>query len=97
MVYQADNTVSIVDNGFKLSARELRKVNRDRGLLYRAVRKLLGLSQAEMARHIGCSRDAILAREYRRRSYSLVELNALQRASGLSDVEWCELLRQIAK
>jgi transcriptional regulator with XRE-family HTH domain len=97
MVTITDSSLISMHKGINVAVRELRRASRDRGMLYRAIRKLLRLSQGEMAEHLGCSRDAIVNREHKKRVYSLAELNALQKASGLSDVEWCELLRQIAK
>lgn len=97
MVTITTYTVVKVNNKIDLSVRALRKANRDRGMLYRAIRKLAGLSQGDMAKVMNTTRDALIRREHTKRLYSVPELNALQRVSGLSDVEWCELLRQIAK
>ena len=80
-----------------LTASQIRKAKRTPGILYTLVRSKLGLTQVDMAALLGVSRWAIVNRERCKRVYTAHELVALQRASGLSDVEWCELLREIAK
>jgi transcriptional regulator with XRE-family HTH domain len=80
-----------------VSVKKLKKQQAQRGMVYRTIRAMLGLSQAELGKLIGCSKDAIAVREYRKRTYTVDELVKLQQLSGLSDVEWMELLRQIAK
>jgi DNA-binding transcriptional regulator YiaG len=80
-----------------LTASQIRKAKRTPGLLYTLVRSKLGLTQVDMAALLGVSRWAIVNRERCKRVYTTHELVALQRASGLSDTEWCELLREIAK
>jgi transcriptional regulator with XRE-family HTH domain len=86
-----------MDNGFNVSIRRLRREKRDRGIVYRAIRAMKGLSQSQMARYMGTTKDAIVRREVTKRVYSIIELVELQRISGLSDTEWCEMLRDIAK
>jgi transcriptional regulator with XRE-family HTH domain len=86
-----------MDNGFNVSIRRLRREKRDRGIVYRAIRAMKGLSQSQMARYMGTTKDAIVRREVTKRVYSIIELVELQRISGLSDTEWCDMLRDIAK
>jgi DNA-binding XRE family transcriptional regulator len=86
-----------MDNGFNVSIRRLRREKRDRGIVYRAIRAMKGLSQSQMAKHMGTTKDAIVRREVTKRVYSIIELVELQRISGLSDTEWCDMLRDIAK
>jgi DNA-binding XRE family transcriptional regulator len=86
-----------MDNGFNVSIRRLRREKRDRGIVYRAIRAMKGLSQSQMAKYMGTTKDAIVRREVTKRVYSIIELVELQRISGLSDTEWCEMLRDIAK
>ena len=80
-----------------LTAARIRKERRGVGLLYKLIRHRLGLTQVDMGRLMGCSRDAIVNREHSKRVYTVHEMVELQRASGMGDVEWCELLREIAK
>jgi hypothetical protein len=46
---------------------------------------------------IGCSRDSIVSREHSKKLYTIGELLTLKDISGMSDSEWLELLREIAK
>jgi len=80
-----------------ITLRTLRKNQRDRGILYKIIRVRLGITQADMGRLMGCSRDSIAAREGSKRLYTAHELLALKDVSGLNDVDWCNLLREIAK
>jgi len=80
-----------------LTARRIRASKRSSGLLYTLVRSKLGLTQEAMARLLGVSRWAIVNRERCKRVYTIPELTALHKASGLSDEEWCALLEEIAK
>ena len=80
-----------------LTASQIRKVKRTPGILYTLVRSRLGLTQVDMAALLGVSKWAIVNRERCKRVYTAHEIVALQHASGLSDVEWCELLREVAK
>jgi transcriptional regulator with XRE-family HTH domain len=80
-----------------ITLRTLRRNQRDRGILYKIIRVRLGITQAAMGDLMGCSRDSIAAREGSKRLYTARELLALKDVSGLDDVEWCELLREIAK
>jgi hypothetical protein len=50
-----------------------------------------------MARLMGCSKDALVRREHTKKLYTVIELQALKDISGMSDSEWLELLREIAK
>ena len=86
-----------MDNGFNVSIRRLRREKRDRGIVYRAIRAMKGLSQSQMAKYMGTTKDAIVRREVTKRVYSIIELVELQRISGLSDTDWCDMLRDIAK
>ena len=80
-----------------LTALTLRQERKDCGHLYRLLRARLGLTQRAMGRLMGCSRDSIAVRETRKRVYTLGELTMLQQVSGMSDTEWMDLLREIAK
>lgn len=95
----SSTSVVKMDNGFKanLSIKRLRKERRDRGVLYRAIRQLKGISQSECAELMGTTKDAIVRREHVKRVYNIIELVELQKISGLTDEEWCNLLREIAK
>lgn len=86
-----------MDNVCDVNIKRLKRERRDRGILYRAIRAMKGLSQSAMAKAMHTTKDAIVRREVCKRVYSIVELVELQRISGLSDVEWCEMLRDIAK
>ena len=79
-----------------LSARRLRYEQSDRGHLYRIIRARLGLTQVAMGALMGCTRDSILSREHSKRMYTLDELVELQRISGMTNDEWCNLLKEIA-
>lgn len=46
---------------------------------------------------IGCSRDSIVSREQSKKLYTIGELLTLKDIVGMGDVEWCELLREIAR
>lgn len=94
MSSNAKVSLVIMDKG---KLRAFKKEQRHRGVLYRMVRHLSGLTQREMASEIGCTVDALVRREVIARKYSVIEYVELQRISGLNDVEWCELLREIAK
>ena len=80
-----------------LTASQIRKAKKTPGLLYLLVRAKLGLTQVDMAALLGVSKWAIVNRERCKRVYTAKELVDLQLASGLSDAEWCELLREVAK
>ena len=80
-----------------LTAARIRKERKEYGLLYRLIRSRLGLTQRDMGRLVGCSRDSIMAREQGKRLYSVGELVELKKISGLSNDEWCALLEEIAK
>ncbi len=80
-----------------ITLRTLRKNQRDRGILYKIIRARLGLTQSGMATLMGCTRDAIAAREGSKRLYTAAEMLSLKDISGMSDSEWLELLREIAK
>lgn len=99
MICKATCSVVKMDNGFRanLSVKRLRRERKDRGILYRAIRELRGLSQSECAKLMGITKDALVRREHVKRLYNVIELVELQRISGLNDTDWCELLRQIAK
>lgn len=91
------SVVNMDNTRIDLSIRQLRRMRRDKGMLYRAIRNVVGLSQAGMAKAMGCTKDAIVRREHTKSRYSVPELVALQQIAGMTDTEWCELLRQIAK
>lgn len=80
-----------------LTARRLRQERKECGQLYRLIRARLGLTQTDMGKLIGCSRDSITAREQTKRVYSISELLALKKLSGMDNDEWCRLLEEIAK
>jgi len=50
-----------------------------------------------MAALMGCSKDALVRREHTKKLYTVIELQALKDISGMTDSEWLELLREIAK
>ena len=74
-----------------------KRETRHRGVLYRAIRGITGLSQSKLAAAMGCTKSALVRREVTKRKYSIEEIVELQRIAGMTDAEWCELLRQIAK
>ena len=80
-----------------LTVRTLRRNQKDRGILYRIIRGRLGLTQEAMGRLIGCTRDSIAAREGSKRLYTVAEILMLKEISGMTNDEWVELLREIAK
>lgn len=80
-----------------ITARTLRKAQRNRGILYRLLRNRLGITQKAMAALVGCSVDAITAREAKKRLYSAEEMIALYEISGMTAEEWIQLLREVAK
>ena len=80
-----------------LTLRRLRETKRTQGMLYTAVRSRLGLTQAAMAALLKLPMYAVVNRKRCKRTYTLTELAALQEVSGLSDSEWCDLIREIAK
>jgi len=80
-----------------LTARRLRQERKECGQLYRLIRAKLGLTQVAMGALIGCSRDSIVSREQSKKLYTISELLTLKEVAGMDDVEWCELLREIAK
>ena len=67
-----------------------------KGNLYQAVRKILGMSRANMAKHIGISEESLRYRERTKRVYHLCEMVALQQASGMTWEAFGELLNDIA-
>ena len=98
MVCKAAVSVDRMNTGdYNKIARNIRKQRLDRGVLYKAVRSIVGLSQSEFAPLIGTSRDCIVQRERSKRLYSLAELVALQRITGYDDAAWCSLIRELAK
>ena len=80
-----------------LTASRIRQERRSAGVLYRLVRARLGLSQKAMGGLLGVSRDCIAMREKTKRVYSLEELVAFQEMTGLADVEWWNLVKEVAK
>jgi len=80
-----------------LTAKRLRRQKTERGILYKVIRSIIGVSQADMAKLVGCSRDCIVQRERNKRLYTIDELLYLKRISGLSDEDWCEMLIEITK
>jgi hypothetical protein len=50
-----------------------------------------------MGRLLGCSRDSIVSREQSKKLYTIGELLILKELVGMDDIEWCNLLREIAK
>ena len=80
-----------------LTAKAIKKHNAECGVLYKLIRHRLGITQTVMAKMMRTTLDAIVNRERRKRVYSVSELVALQRISGLSDTEWGDMLRDIAK
>ena len=80
-----------------LTAKAIKRHNAECGVLYKLIRHKLGITQTSMAKMLRTTLDAIVNRERRKRVYSISELVALHKVSGLSDTEWCEMLRDIAK
>jgi DNA-binding XRE family transcriptional regulator len=80
-----------------LTARRLRNERKECGQLYRLIRARLGITQTAMGALIGCSRDSIVSREHSKKLYTIGELLTLKDLVGMGDVEWCELLREIAR
>ena len=80
-----------------LTARRLRNERKECGQLYRLIRARLGITQRDMGRLLGCSRDSIVSREQSKKLYTISELLILKELVGMSDTEWCDLLREIAK
>ena len=80
-----------------LKARELRKQRSECGLLYKLVRHRLGLTQREMAKLLRIPLDTIINRENRKSKYSIREIVALQRVSGIDGAEMWDILVAIAK
>ena len=58
------------------------------------IRKLLGLSQTEMARKFGVTQDAIKYRENEKKVYTLLEITTLYKASQLPAEDFLELLEE---
>ncbi len=67
-----------------------------RGNLYQAVRKILGISRANMSKLVSISEESLRYRERTKRVYHLCELVALQQVSGLSPDQFMQLLNDIA-
>lgn len=80
-----------------LTAKHLRQMRRNPGLLYRTIRNMRGLTQADMAALMGLSRDSITQRERSKVMFCLEELIVLQRISQLDDESWWMLCKEIAK
>jgi len=57
----------------------------------------MGLSQRDMGRLLGVSRDAIMQREKTKRTYSLEELVSLQQLTQFTDAEWWDMIKEVAK
>ena len=96
-MFTVDRVNTEKPNQILLTAKKLRRHKQERGILYKVIRSMLGISQADMSKLVGCSRDCIVQRERNKRLYTVMELLELKRISGLGDVEWCELLREISK
>lgn len=95
---KAKVTVNVMKNiNATRIAKQLRRVSEERGVLYRTIRSMLGLSQTQFGKMIGVSKMCLVQRERTKRLYSLEEIVELQRIAGMNDADWCELLRQIAK
>lgn len=67
-----------------------------KGNLYYAVRKYLGLSQGRMAALFGVSVRAWQYRERTKRMYHVAEVVALREVSGMSEVDFMQLLNDVA-
>lgn len=91
------NAMTVTKPKHALTARMLRRTRRDCGMLYRLIRARLGITQVAMAALMGCSKDALVRREHTKKLYTVIELQALKDISGMSDSEWLELLREIAR
>lgn len=80
----------------RITAKHLRYERINAGALYRTVRARLALSQEQLGRLLGLTRDAVMSREVRKRQFTLGELIKLQEVSGLQPAEFWELLVQTA-
>ena len=67
-----------------------------KGNLYQAVRKILNISRANMAKHIGISEESLRYRERTKRVYHLCEMVALLQVSGLTPEDFMQLVNDIA-
>lgn len=80
-----------------LTATRIRQERRSVGVLYRLVRARLKLSQSDMGALLGVSKDCITQREKTKRVYSIEELVMLQQLTDIPDLEWWNMLKEIAK
>jgi DNA-binding XRE family transcriptional regulator len=80
-----------------LTAQRIRRERRTVGVLYKLLRSRLGVTQTVMGTLLGVSKDTIVQRERNKRIYSLDELVELQRVSGMSDLDWWQLIKEVAK
>jgi DNA-binding XRE family transcriptional regulator len=92
-MYNGNQTV--IDHG--MTARDLKKARSECGILYKLVRHRLGLTQREMAKLLRVRLDTIINRENRKSKYTIREIVALQRASGIDGNEMWEILVAVAK
>jgi transcriptional regulator with XRE-family HTH domain len=67
-----------------------------KGNLYQAVRKLLGMSRAQMSGMIGITESQLHYRERAKRMYHPCEVVALHVISGMTPDEFMQLLNDIA-
>lgn len=67
-----------------------------KGNLYQAVRKGLGISRANMAKHIGISEESLRYRERTKRVYHLCEILALLQISGMTTDAFMDMINDIA-
>lgn len=80
----------------RFRARYRHTIRRPKGNLYYAVRKLLGITQAQAGQLFGISRKAWQYRERGKVMYWPLEIIALHGISGLTDQEFRKLLNDIA-
>jgi DNA-binding XRE family transcriptional regulator len=98
MICKAIVTVNEMDNSqANKIARKLRRISEERGVLYRTIRSMLGLSQTQFGKAMGITKMCLVQRERTKRLYSVREIVQLQKMSGMSVAEYWQLLEVIAK
>lgn len=88
--------VSVTDRPI-LTAKRIRQSKKECGVLYKLVRHKLGLTQRQFAKVLGISYAALFNRENRKRVYTVGEILALQRISGIEPNEFWQILEAVAK
>lgn len=96
IVYRFVMTHCTVNKKYLLAVRYPHEVEKNRRNLYRAIRKGMKLTQADIAEKVGISAEAWRYREREKEVYRLGELLALREVVGLSWDEFGDLLEQCA-